>query len=46
MNQVWHFLKLAVCLVYGVIAAVAFFIAMPYALPAAGVSVAFALMPE
>lgn len=46
MNQVWHFLKLAVSVIAGVAAAVCLFVAMPYVTPLALVSVAFSLMPE
>lgn len=46
MNQVWHFLKLAVAVVSGVAAAVCLFVAMPYVTPLALTSMAFSLMPE
>lgn len=46
MNQVWHFLKLAVSVIAGVAAAVCLFVAMPYVTPLALTSMAFSLMPE
>jgi hypothetical protein len=46
MNQVWHFLKLAVSVVAGVAAAVCLFVAPGLVVPLAAVSIAFSLMPE
>lgn len=46
MNQVWHFLKLAISVVTGVAAAVCLFVALPYVTPLALTSIAFSLMPE
>lgn len=46
MNQVWHFLKLAVSVIAGVAAAVCLFVAMPYVVPLGIVSLAFSQMPE
>lgn len=46
MNQVWHFLKLAVSVVAGVAAAVCLFVAPQFVIPCAAVSIAFSLMPE
>lgn len=46
MNQVWHILKLVISVVAGVAAAVCLFVALPYVIPCAAVSVAFSLMPE
>jgi len=46
MNQVWHFLKLAVSVITGVAACVCLFVAMPYVVPLSAVSIAFSLMPE
>lgn len=46
MNQVFHFLKLAVAVIFGIAAAVCIFVAQPLALPLAAVSIAFSVMPE
>jgi hypothetical protein len=46
MSQVWHFIKLAGTVLFGFAAAIAVFIAMPYAIPCGVVSLAFAHMPE
>lgn len=46
MNQVWHFLKLAVSVVCGVAAAVCLFVNLALVIPLAAVSIAFSLMPE
>lgn len=46
MNQVWHFLKLAVAVVAGVAAAVCMFVAQPLVLPLSALSIAFSVMPE
>lgn len=46
MNQVWHFVKLAVSVVTGIAACVCLFVAMPLVQPLALTSIAFSLMPE
>lgn len=46
MNQVWHFLKLAVAVVAGVAAAVCLFVNIGLVTPLALTSMAFSLMPE
>lgn len=46
MTQVFHFIKLAVAVISGVAAAVCLFVAMPYVVPLAAVSIAWSLMPE
>jgi len=46
MNQVWHFLKLAVSVVAGVAAAVCLFVAPALVIPLGVVSIAFSVMPE
>lgn len=46
MQTVFHFVKLAVAVIAGVAAAVCLFVAMPYVVPLAAVSIAFSLMPE
>lgn len=46
MSQVWHFIRVAVCVVAGVAAAVCLFVAMPYVVPLGVVSLSFSKMPE
>jgi len=46
MNQVFHFLKLAVAVIFGVAAAVCVFVNQPLVLPLAATSIAFSVMPE
>lgn len=46
MNQVFHFIKLAVAVCTGVAAAVCLFVNMALVLPLAATSVAWSLMPE
>lgn len=46
MNQVFHFIKLAVSVIAGVAAAVCLFVAPGLVVPLAAVSVAWSLMPE
>lgn len=46
MSQVFHFVKLAIAAIAGVAACVCLFVAMPYVVPLAAVSIAFSLMPE
>lgn len=46
MNQVFHFIKLAIALVAGVAAAVCLFVSPALVVPLAAVSIAWSLMPE
>lgn len=46
MNQVFHFIKLAVAVIAGVASAVCLFVQPNLVLPLAAVSVAWSLMPE
>lgn len=46
MNQVFHFVKLAVSVIAGVAAVVCLFVAMPYVVPLGIVSLAWSMMPE
>lgn len=46
MNQVFHFIKLAVAVITGVAAAVCLFVAPQLVVPLGVVSVAWSLMPE
>ncbi len=46
MNQVFHFIKLAVAVMTGVAAFVCLFVALPYTIPLGVVSLAFSQMPE
>lgn len=46
MTQVFHFIKLAIALIAGAAATVCLFVALPYVLPLAGVSILWSLMPE
>ena len=46
MNQVFHFIKLAVAVICGVAAAVCLFVAQGLVLPLAATSIAFSVMPE
>lgn len=46
MNQVFHFIKLAVSVMAGVAALVCLFVALPYVIPLGVVSLAFSQMPE
>jgi hypothetical protein len=46
MNQVWHFIKLAVSVIAGIASAVCLFVAPQLVVPTAIVSIAFSQMPE
>jgi hypothetical protein len=46
MNQVFHFIKIAVAVICGVAAAVCLFVQPGLVIPLAAVSIAFSLMPE
>ncbi len=46
MNQVWHFVKLAVSVIAGVAAAVCLFVNPGLVVPLGVVSIAFSQMPE
>lgn len=46
MATVFHNIKLGVSVLFGAASAVCVFVAMPYAVPTAVVSIAFSLMPE
>lgn len=46
MNQVFHFIKLAVAVIAGVASAVCLFVNLALVVPLAAVSVAWSLMPE
>lgn len=46
MSSVFHFIRLAAAVIFGITAAVCIFVALPLALPCAATSIAFSLMPE